>query len=373
MQAEGVDVANLSAGEPDFPTPPSIKQAGIDAIDGNFTRYTAGAGIIELREAISEKLKAENGLDYAPEQIVVSNGAKHAISNALLATVNPGEEVLYPVPGFPSYPEAIHIAGGTPVPYRLGIERSLRIDCEEIEAKITARTKLLIFNNPSNPLGIACTPDEVREIGALLAKQDIWALSDEIYERLRYDGIEHLPLPRVEGMYERTILVNGVSKTYSMTGWRIGFLAAPPELAKTAAKIQSQMTSSPCSISQKAALAAFSSQVPETGEMVAAFAKRRDLVIELLSRIPDITFTPPEGAFYAFPKVSTYYGLSAEGFEVADSVSLCRYLLEKHYVALVPGVAFGADEYIRLSFASSEEEITRGLTRLHEGLSELHL
>ena len=371
MQRNGIDVAKLSVGEPDFNTPRAIKDAGIDAIESNFTRYTAASGILDLRQAICDKLERENGLHYDPTQVVVSSGAKHSLANSLMAVVNEGDEVLWPTPGWLSYPEQVLIAGGVPVPYPCHCENDFRIDLDELEALITPKTKAIIVNSPNNPTGAAYTPEETRAFGELLAKHDIWVISDEIYEKLRYDGNPHTSFASVDGLYDQTIVINGVSKAYCMTGWRIGYLAAPRELASAVSRIQSQMTSSVSSISQKAALRALSGETPEMAQMIQAFHHRRELVVDLLSGIPDITCPVPEGAFYAFPRVDNYFGKSANGKKIEGSLDMCAYLLEEHHVALVPGAAFGAEGHIRISFAASEAELTKGIERVKKGLLAL--
>ncbi|MCB2212472.1 pyridoxal phosphate-dependent aminotransferase [bacterium] len=372
MRAEGVDVINLSVGEPDFPTPEPIKAAGQAAIENNFTRYTAAQGIIELREAIVAKLKNDNQLTYDPSQIVVTSGAKHALTGSLLAAVNPGDEVLYPVPGWLSYPEMIRIAEGEPIPYHCKGENNFRPDLDELRRLITPKTKAIIVNNPSNPTGAAYTPDEIREIGAVLAEHDIWVISDEIYEKLRYDGKSHLSFAQVDGLFEKTVVINGVSKAFAMTGWRIGYLAAAPELVKAVTKLQSQMTSSCCSISQKAA-----SEAMRNGEdanmrtMIEAFSRRRDMVVDALNQIDGVHCPTPDGAFYAFPDVSAFLGKTVNGHTIANDIDLCQWLLEVKHMALVPGAAFGAEGFIRISFAASDKDLQTGLQRLKDGLEEL--
>jgi len=371
MLKSGIDVARLSVGEPDFPTPAAIKRSGIEAIETNFTRYTAASGIIELREAVCRKLEVENDLRYTPTQIVISSGAKHSLANSLMAVVDEGDEVLWPSPGWLSYPEQILIAGGIPVAYPCHCDNHFRIDPGELEGLITPRTRAIIVNSPNNPTGAAYTRDEIERIGEVLARHDIWIISDEIYEKLRYDGHPHTSFAQVPELYEKTVVVNGVSKAYCMTGWRIGYLAAPEALASAASRIQSQMTSSVSSIGQKAALTALSVTQPEMEPMLAAFRRRRERVVELLAQIPEITSPLPEGAFYAFPKVSAYYGRRAGGTVISDSVTMCEYLLEEYHVALVPGSAFGADDHIRISFATAESELETGIRRIHEGLLAL--
>ncbi len=372
MREEGIKVANLSVGEPDFPTPDKIKRAGLAAIENDFTRYTAGAGILELRRAIQNKLKEENHLEYGLDQIVVTSGAKHALSGTMMALVNEGEEVLFPSPGWLSYPEQIRIAGGIPVPYYCPRENNFRVDYDSLEKAITPKTKAIILNTPNNPTGAAYSPDEVRELGEYLAKKDIWLISDEIYEKLRYDGKEHLSFAAIDGLYDKTVTINGVSKAFCMTGWRIGYLAAPKRLAAAVSKIQSQMTSSTCSISQKATVEALTCCEQATfDKMMDAFTERRKLVVDSLNDIPDVFSPEPEGAFYAFPDIKAYLGKKAGDKVINTSVELCQYLLEDYHVALVPGAAFGEEGYIRISFANSETELERGLKSLRNGLLNL--
>lgn len=372
MRAEGVDVINLSVGEPDFNTPEPIKVAGHAAIDSNFTRYTAAPGVLPLRQAIADKLKRDNNLTYDPTQIVVTSGAKHALTGSLLATVNPGDEVLFPNPGWLSYPEMIRIAEGEPVPYHCKGENNFRPDLNELRSLITPKTKAIIVNSPSNPTGAAFTPDEIRAMGAVLAEHDLWVISDEIYEKLRYDGQPHLSFAQVDGLFEKTIVINGVSKAFAMTGWRIGYLAAEPKLVKAVTKLQSQMTSSCCSISQRAATVAIQNGEDETMKtMIAAFAKRRDMVVEALNEMDGVCCPTPEGAFYAFPDISAFLGKSVNGKRIDNSIDMCQWLLEEKHIALVPGAAFGAEGFIRISFAASDKDLQTGLQRLKEGLAEL--
>lgn len=371
MIAEGIDVVNLSVGEPDFHSPSSIKQAGIDAIETNFTKYTPAAGIPPLREAIAATLKEEHNLDYPMDQVVVTNGAKQAIASVLLAIVNEGDEVIYSPPCYASYRDLIALAGGTPVRVDTLPEDNYRINLANLESKITNRTRAIIVNTPNNPTGAAYTPEETRELGAFLAEKEIWVISDEIYEKLRYDGKKHLSLASVEGLNDKTALINGVSKYFAMTGWRIGFAAAPPHLAKTVAKIQSQVTGSPGSVSQKAALEAYSGNSDEPKQMVKAFHQRCDLLVSLVKEIPDIYLHEPEGAFYAFPDVSGYYGKSTGDRQINNSIDMCCYLLEEHHLSIIPGVAFGADFNVRFSFAASEDEIKKAVERFANGLNGL--
>ncbi len=372
MAAAGEDIINLSVGEPDFPSPELVKSAGVEAIGSNFTRYTAARGIPELRGAIADSLAADHGLEYTPEEIVVTNGAKQAIASTLLAVVNAGDEVIYMPPCYASYVDLIALAGGNPVPVELRAEEGFGVNLDRLEQAITPRTSAIILNNPNNPTGAASTPGEVDEIGKLLREKDLWVLADEIYEKLRYDGKRHRSLAAAEGMRERTALINGVSKYYAMTGWRLGFLAAPRSLADVVAKFQSQITGSPNAISQKAALAAYSGECTEPEEMVRVFAQRAKRISALLSEIPDLPLVKPNGAFYAFPDVRAYLGRRTPGGQVIeDSLELCQWLLEAHHVALIPGSAFGAEGFVRFSFAASEEEIEEGVRRFGKGLQEL--
>lgn len=372
MIRHGIDVVNLSAGEPDFNTPDEVKEAGCAAIRNNFTRYTASQGIPELREQISGKLKRDNELSYHPDQIVVTSGAKHALAGSLLAVVDEGDEVLYPKPGWLSYPEMARIAGGVPKPYPCRLENRFRPDPDELRRLINRRTKAIITNSPGNPTGAAFTPSETRAIGSVLAERDIWVLSDEIYEKLRFDGEQHLSFANVAGLFEKTVLVNGVSKAFRMTGWRIGYLAAVTPLAKAVTKVQSQMTSSPCSISQQAAAVAIGGgDGGALQEMVAAFVQRRDIVVRELNAIEGVSCPVPEGAFYALADVSAYLGGTVDGRTIGDDIELCQWLLDEMHLALVPGKPFGADGFIRISFAAADDRIREGMRRLREGLARI--
>jgi len=377
MMANGENVVNLSVGEPDFPSPKNIKATGIYAINNNITRYTASAGIPELRKAVAANLKKTNNLDYDFTQIIVTNGAKQAIASTLLALVNPGDEVIYPVPCYASYVDLIRLAGGVPVPCLTTAETGFRMVPEELEQLITDKTVAVIINNPNNPTGAAFTPEEVQALGEMLVKKDIWVISDEIYEKLRYDGNSHLSFASIDGLKEKVALINGVSKYYCMTGWRIGFLAAEPKLASAVGKIQSQMTGSPCSISQKAAVEAYAGDCSEPEAMVGVFKARSELIAGLLDEIPDLKTMKPEGAFYAWVDVTSYLGKSSSGATASrgkiinDSFALCEYLLEEYKVALIPGVAFGMEGYVRFSFAASEDNIAEGVKRFGDGLGSL--
>jgi len=371
MIADGIPVVNLSVGEPDFPTPSAIKQAGVDAIESDFTRYTPAAGIPQLRTAISDFLKSRQNLAYAPEQIVVTVGGKQAIASTLLALIDPGDEVIHPYPCYASYVDLIRLAGGVPVGLKTRQEDGFRILPERLRSLVSARTKAIIINTPNNPTGAAYTPREIEDLGRELADLDLWILSDEVYDMLRYDGNEHLSLAANPGLAGKTALINSVSKYFSMTGWRIGYFAGPAELAAAVAKVQSQVTGCPCSISQKAALEAFENTPPEPGRMVSIFHQRRDLIVKLMREIEGISFHEPEGAFYVFPHVASCFQRRPDIPLVTDSLSLCNYLLDKHHLAIVPGSAFEMDGHVRFSFAASEENIREGVERFKKGLHEL--
>lgn len=371
LKAQGVDVINLSLGEPDFFTPPHIKEAAIKAIHENFSFYTPVAGFMDLRKAIVEKLKNENGLTYTTDEIVVSNGAKQAVCNALLSVVNEGDEVIVPAPYWVSYVEMVKMAGGESVIVTAGIDQDFKITPMQLEAAITPRTKALILCSPSNPTGSVYSKDELKGLVDVLVKHpNIVVVADEIYEHINYIG-KHESIAQFSEIKERVAVVNGVSKAYAMTGWRIGFMAAPQWLAKACNKLQGQYTSGPGSISQKAALAAFTGDQTCVEEMRAAFLRRRDLVIRLLKEIPNIKVSVPDGAFYVFPEMTAYLGKEADGYKVETMGDLAMYLLEKGHVATVAGTAFGAPECLRLSYASSDENLIEALGRIKEALARL--
>ena len=351
LKAQGKNVINLSIGEPDFNTPESIKDAGIKAINDNITHYTPVSGIRELREAIATKLKRDNGLDYSFNQIIVSTGAKQSIANALLVLVNPGDEVIVPAPYWVSYPEMVKMAEGKMVEIPSSIENDFKVTPEQIEAAITDKTKVLMLNTPSNPTGSYYTKDELKGIAGVIAKHpDIYIISDEIYEYINYNG-KHESIAQFDEIKERVVVINGVSKGYAMTGWRIGYMAAAPEIAKACDTLQGQITSGASSIAQMAALQAMKTDPASSGEikgMVEAFRKRRDLVKSKLDEIPGIKTNLPDGAFYFYPDVTYYIGKSNGEATINNDNDLCLYLLDKTYVALVPGSAFGTPGYIRL-------------------------
>lgn len=364
MKRQGIDVISFSAGEPDFDTPSFIKEEAKRAIDLGFTKYTPTPGIGELREAICEKLKRENGLSYSPNEVIVSCGAKHSLYNAIMALCDPGDEVLLPVPFWVTYAEQIQLAGGKVV--LVPCTESLTPDIDALEQAVTPKTKLLILNNPSNPTGVVLQEETLAQIARIATEKDFYVISDEIYEHLVYE----VPFPRsiatFPGMKERTIVINGVSKTFSMTGWRIGYAAGPREVIEGMARLQDHMTSNPTSISQKAALAALRCPAAIIREMVDAFNTRRKLMLAHLAEIPHISFPIPQGAFYVFANFSKYCEGRFEGEPIGNSVRLAELLLEKAHVACVPGSAFGMEGYLRFSYATSENAIEAGMKRVKE-------
>jgi aspartate aminotransferase/aspartate/glutamate/aspartate-prephenate aminotransferase len=372
MRRKGHPVVALSAGEPDFDTPEPIAEAGHEAIRTGFTHYTENPGTIELREAICEKLDRDNGLDYAPEQIVCSNGAKQSLAMALHALCDEGDEVLVPAPHWVSYPEMARFAGATPVIARTSVEDQYRLSPEALDEALTDRTRVVILCSPSNPTGVVYPPEELAALADVLRDyEDVFVISDEIYEHVLFDA-EHRAFASFPGMKERTITVNGFSKAYAMTGWRLGYMAAPTPVAEACAKIQGQLTSAPSSISQKAGVAALRMDPEPVQKMVAAFRERRDYVLERLRAIDGVRCPTPQGAFYLYPDVSSFFGAETPDGEVLeDSDDLCFYLLEEHHVALVPGAAFNGPNGLRLSYASSMEDLETALDRIDAGLSSL--
>ena len=374
LRAKGYDVINLSIGEPDFNTPEFIKDAAKAAIDQNRTHYPPVPGYPELREAICEKLKRDNGLDYAPEQIVVSGGAKHSIANVMLCLVNKGDEVIVPAPYWVSYKEIIKLAEGIPVVVEATLDNDFKITAEQIKAAITPKTKVLIYSSPCNPTGSVYTGEELKAIAEVIAAHPgIYIISDEIYELIRFEGT-HESIAQFDFIKDRVITINGVSKGFAMTGWRVGYMAAPLEIAKACDKLQGQVTSATCSISQYASIEAMKTDPAtnkEIRKMVETFRERRDLVFGLLEEIPGFRNNVPEGAFYFFPNVSVYYGKKFGNQEINDSTDLCMYLLNHAHVALVPGDAFGNPDCIRISYATSKKLLITAITRISEALSEL--
>ncbi len=374
LRAKGYDVINLSIGEPDFNTPEFIKDAAKAAIDQNRTHYPPVPGYPELREAICEKLKRDNGLDYAPEQIVVSGGAKHSIANVMLCLVNKGDEVIVPAPYWVSYKEIIKLAEGIPVVVEATLDNDFKITAEQIKAAITPKTKMLIYSSPCNPTGSVYTGEELKAIAEVIAAHPgIYIISDEIYELIRFEGT-HESIAQFDFIKDRVITINGVSKGFAMTGWRVGYMAAPLEIAKACDKLQGQVTSATCSISQYASIEAMKRDPATNNEirrMVETFRERRDLVFGLLEEIPGFRNNVPEGAFYFFPNVSEYYGKKFGDQEINNSTDLCMYLLNHAHVALVPGDAFGNPDCIRISYAASKKLLITAITRISEALSEL--
>ncbi len=371
LKARGVDVINLSVGEPDFNTPNHIKTAAVKAIDDNFSFYTPVPGYMSLRKAISETLKKENGIDFAPEQIVVSGGAKQSLCNVVLAVVNPGDEVVIPTPAWVSYVEMVNLAGGKSVEVPATIENDFKITPEQLRSALTPRTRLIMFNSPSNPTGSVYSREELQALVDVLADYpDVLVLSDEIYEHINFTG-SFTSMASFEAIADRTAIVNGVSKAYAMTGWRIGFLAAPLWLAKATSKLQSQYTSGACSIAQKAAEAAYTGPQECVEDMRKAFERRRDLIVGLARTIPGWKVNEPQGAFYLFPEVSSYFGKRNGDYVINNDSDLAMYLLQEAHVATVAGSAFCAPGYIRMSYATSDDNIREAMERIKNALALL--
>ncbi len=371
MKAQGIDVINMSVGEPDFNTPDHIKEAAKKAIDENWSRYSPVPGYADLRQAIVAKLKNENGLDYTINEVLVSNGAKQSVCNTIMALVNDGDEVIIPTPYWVSYPQMAKLAGGEPVFIEASFEQNFKITPEQLEAAITPKTKMLILCSPSNPTGSVYSQDELNALAEVIKKHDgMFVLADEIYEHINYIG-KHASIAKCEGMKERSIIVNGVSKAYAMTGWRIGYIAAPEWIVKGCNKLQGQYTSGPCSVSQKAALEAYIASQDCVEEMRQAFERRRDLIVELAKEIPGLEVNVPEGAFYLFPKCSSFYGKSDGERTINSSTDLAMYLLEVGHVATVGGDAFGDPNCFRMSYATSDDNIREAMRRIKETLAKL--
>ena len=370
MKAQGIDVVSLSAGEPDFPTPEHVKEAAIQAIKENFTKYTQNQGIPELINAIIEKFRRDNNIENKPTEILVSNGAKHSIFNALQAICNPGDEVIIPAPYWVSYPSMVALVDAKPVILKTDIRSSFKITPEQLKETITEKTKALIFNSPSNPTGTVYTEDEIRKIAEVVYEKNIFVISDEIYEKIIYEG-KHFSMASIKELKNLVITINGVSKAYAMTGWRIGYLGASEEIVKLANKVQGQMTSNASSISQKAALAALTGPQEPVRKMVNEFKIRRDFLCSELKQIPGIEVFVPSGAFYVFPKVSAYYGRSYNGMVIKNSNDFCEFLLKEEKLAIIPGDAFGMDEYVRISYAASMEELMKGVERFRRAIEKL--
>ena len=371
LKAQGIDVINLSVGEPDFNTPDHIKEAAKQAIDDNFSRYSPVPGYPALRNAIVAKLKNENGLEYTAAQISCANGAKQSVCNAIMVLVNEGDEVIVPAPFWVSYPEMVKMADGTPVIIPAGIDQDFKITPAQLEAAITPKTKALILCSPSNPTGSVYSKEELAGLAEVLAKYpQVFIIADEIYEHINYVG-RHESIAQFESVRDRVIIVNGVSKAYAMTGWRIGFVAGPEWIVKAINKLQGQYTSGPCSVSQKAAEAAYTGTQAPVEEMRQAFERRRNLIVELAKNIPGMEVNNPQGAFYLFPKCDSFYGKSVGDRTINDAEDLAMYLLEVGHVACVGGTSFGAPECIRMSYATSDENIVEAMRRIKEALAAL--
>lgn len=371
LKAQGIDIINMSVGEPDFDTPDHIKDAAIQAVRDNWSRYSPVPGYPALRQAIVDKLKRENGVDYTPAQILCSNGAKQSVCNTIMAVVNDGDEVIIPAPYWVSYPQMVLLAGGNPVFVEAGIEQNFKITPEQLETAITPRTRALILCSPSNPTGAVYSRKELEGLkDVLLRHENVIIIADEIYEHINYVG-EHASMAQFPEIKDRVVIINGVSKAYAMTGWRIGFIAAPEWIVKGCNKLQGQYTSGPCSVSQKAAEAAFAGCQNCVEEMRQAFERRKNLIVKLVKEIPGLEVNEPEGAFYIFPKCSSFFG-KRDGDRVINSSSdLAMYLLEVGHVATVGGDAFGAPECFRMSYATSDENIVEALRRIKETLARL--
>jgi len=371
LKAQGVDVINMSVGEPDFNTPDHIKEAAKKAIDENFSRYSPVPGYPELKNAIVAKLKNENGLDYKASQILCSNGAKQSVCNAIMALVNAGDEVIIPAPYWVSYPQMVLLAEGTPVFVEAKIEANFKITPEQLEAAITPKTRALILCSPSNPTGSVYSKKELEALKNVLLKHErIIVIADEIYEHINYVG-KHASMAEFADIKDRVVIINGVSKAYAMTGWRIGFIAAPEWIVKGCNKLQGQYTSGPCSVSQKAAEAAFAGDQTCVEEMRKAFERRRNLIVKLAKEIPGLEVNEPEGAFYLFPKCSSYFGKADGDRKINNSTDFAMYLLEVGHVATVGGDAFGSPECFRLSYATSDENIEEAFRRIKTTLARL--
>ena len=372
LKAQGKDIISLSLGEPDFFTPQFIKDAALEAMNNNFTMYTPVPGYDDLRESIALKFKRDNNLVYTKDQIVVSTGAKQSIANVVLSLINPGDEVIIPAPYWVSYLEIVKVAEGIPVIVHAGIENDFKITGAQLEAAITPKTKLMLFSTPCNPTGSVYSKDELKDLANVLQKYpSLIALSDEIYEHINFEG-KHESLAQFPEIYDQVVTVNGVSKAWAMTGWRLGYIAAHKDIAAACDKVQGQFTSATCSITQKAAIAAMNADPKVLDEMIGAFKSRRKLVLDALAEIPGLISNKPGGAFYVFPNVSSFFGKSYNGSKISNSDELCMYLLEEGLVALVGGDAFGDPNCMRISYAASEKTLTEAMKRIKNALLNLH-
>lgn len=371
MKAQGINVINMSVGEPDFMTPDYVKEAGKRAIDDNFSKYSPVPGYLSLRTAIANKLKRENNLNYSASEVIVGTGGKQGVCNTILALVNPGDEVIIPAPYWVSYPQMVKLAGGEPVIVPAGIEQDFKVTVDQLKAAITSKTKLIILCSPSNPTGSVYTKEELEALAKIvLEHNDLFVLSDEIYEHINYIGC-HASIAACEGMKERTIICNGVSKAYAMTGWRLGWVAAPEWIIKGLNKLQGQYTSGTSSVSQMAALAAYEGDQGCVEDFRKAFQRRRDLIVSLAKEVPGLEVNVPEGAFYLFPKCSSYFGKTDGKHVINNSTDFALYLLEEGHVATVAGDAFGSPDYFRMSYATSDDNIIEALSRIKEVLLKL--
>lgn len=372
LQDKGLDIINLSLGEPDFPTPDFIKKAAKEAIDNNFTKYTPVAGFQDLREAISHKFKRDNNLTYNLNQIVASTGAKQTIANVVLSLVNPGDEVIVPAPYWVSYLELIKLAEGIPIIVAAGIENDFKITAAQLKKAISPRTRLMIYSSPCNPTGSIYSKSELEALADVIAsKKDFYVISDEIYEHINFTG-KHESLAQFSSIQDQVITVNGVSKGFSMTGWRLGYMGAPKWIADACDKMQGQITSGTCSITQKAVVAALNADPSCTQEMCRAFKQRRDLVLERLNQIPGLKCNVPEGAFYVFPDISSYFGTSFEKYQIQNASDFCLYILEEAHVAIVTGEAFGSPNCVRFSYATSNAVLEEAINRIELALKKLN-
>ena len=365
MKGEGEDVVSFGVGEPDFATPEHIVAAAEDALRKGYTKYTPSSGLPVLKKAICQKLEKENGLSYEPSQIIVSNGAKHSVFNVCYALVEEGDEVIIPSPYWLTYPEAVKLCGGVPVSVQCSADNSFKMTAEQLEKAITPKTKMLIFNSPCNPTGAVYTEAEIRAIADVCVKHGVFVLADEIYEKLLYNGAKHFSIAAASPeMKDLTVTVNGVSKSYAMTGFRVGYLAAPKDIAAAIDSFQSHATSNACTVSQYATIEALASPQSEIDGMVNVFARRRELLLSLIEKIDGVKYVSPNGAFYVMMDVSSVYGKIANGEKITGSVSFASALLAEEKVAVIPGEAFGADNYVRLSYSLSEEDIKKGMARI---------
>ena len=372
MRAEGINVVGFGAGEPDFDTPVNIKEAAKQALDKGFTKYTPTSGTKELKEAICKKFKEDNGLDYSPDEIIVSCGAKHSIFNIIMALCDEGDEVIIPAPYWVSYPEMVRIAQGKPVVLNTGAESGFKVTPEQLEKAITPKSRIFILNSPSNPTGMVYTKEELSAIAKIIVEKNIWCISDEIYEKIIYENFRHYSIAALDPKVKpQTVTVNGVSKSYSMTGWRIGYMAGPKELIQAISNLQDHSTSNPASISQKGALEALQGPQDELKKMLKSFSERREYIVSRLNNIPLISCLKPQGAFYVFPDVSGILKKEFKGKRLGDSLTLTDILLTEAKVAVIPGGVFGDDNFIRLSYATSMENITEGLNRIEQFVKKL--